>query len=244
MLQKTRGIVLSSVKFSETSIICKVFTEAMGLRSYIVSGVRAHKSIHKPALLQPLSLLEMVAYESNQKKVHRLKEFKLAKVFQELPFDIIKSTVGLFTTEILAKTLEKEEEANPILFKFAYDNICFLEETKENLGNFPIYFLLELSRYLGIYPDNNYSKERKGFDMKEGRFTAEPIPFLESPKEHETLSKEFSLILGQPREVVLKHPLSIEHRRALLNFLLRYYVHHIPSFGDVQSISILQEILS
>jgi len=243
MLQKTRGIVLKSVKYSETSLICKVFTEAMGMRSYMISGVRSTKSVNKPALLQPLSLLDMVAYERTKKKINRLKEFKLSTVFQTIPFDILKSTTGLFVTEILSKTL-KEESANIPLFTLVHDQILFLDETKENIANFPIYFLLELSRHLGIYPDNNYSEERPTFDMDNGRFTSEPLSFLENPAKHGTLSRHLSFILGQSPETALNYKILGEDRRLLLTLLLQYYECHLPNFGDIQSVGILQEVLS
>ncbi len=243
MLQKTKGIVLKSVKYSETSLICKVFTEQLGMRSYMISGVRATKSVHKPALLQPLSLLDMVAYESAKKKINRLKEFKLSTVFQTIPFDILKSTTGLFMTEILSKTL-KEEAANLPLFAIVEKQILFLDETEESIANFPIYFLLELSRYLGFYPQNNYSEEYRHFDMENGRFTGEHLPFLENPQKHGTLSRHLSFILGQPQESILHYKILPEDRRALLTLLLQYYECHLPNFGDIQSVGILQEVLS
>ena len=43
MYSQTKGIVLSSVKYSESSIICKIYTAKLGLQSYIVNGVRKKK---------------------------------------------------------------------------------------------------------------------------------------------------------------------------------------------------------
>ena len=40
MLEKTRGIVLRTTDYGETSLVVKVFTEAYGLQSYIVNSVR------------------------------------------------------------------------------------------------------------------------------------------------------------------------------------------------------------
>ena len=39
MLQKTRGIALSYIRYRETSIIARVYTEEFGLQSYIVNSV-------------------------------------------------------------------------------------------------------------------------------------------------------------------------------------------------------------
>lgn len=40
MISKTKGIVLRSVKYGETSLIVTIFTELFGLQSYLVNGVR------------------------------------------------------------------------------------------------------------------------------------------------------------------------------------------------------------
>ena len=44
MITKTRGIVLNYIKYGDTSIICKIYTEQFGLQSYIINGIRNSKS--------------------------------------------------------------------------------------------------------------------------------------------------------------------------------------------------------
>ena len=43
MLVSTEAIVLSYLKYSETSIIVKCFTQSDGLKSYLIKGVRSAK---------------------------------------------------------------------------------------------------------------------------------------------------------------------------------------------------------
>jgi DNA repair protein RecO (recombination protein O) len=62
MLIKTRGIVLSFLKYRETSIIARIYTERRGVQNYIVNGVRKAKPPGRIALFQPLTMLELVAY--------------------------------------------------------------------------------------------------------------------------------------------------------------------------------------
>ncbi len=38
-LHNTKGIVLRTVKYGETSVIVTIFTELFGIQSYIVNGV-------------------------------------------------------------------------------------------------------------------------------------------------------------------------------------------------------------
>ena len=44
MFHKTKGIVLHTIKYSETSVIAKIYTEKLGLVSYMIKGVRSSKT--------------------------------------------------------------------------------------------------------------------------------------------------------------------------------------------------------
>ncbi|WP_050977380.1 DNA repair protein RecO [Nitritalea halalkaliphila] len=44
MLITTPGIVLSYISYGDSSIIARIFTEKLGLKTYIVNGVRAKKA--------------------------------------------------------------------------------------------------------------------------------------------------------------------------------------------------------
>ena len=81
MLQKTRGIALSFIKYRDTSIIAKIFTEEFGMQSYIVNGVRSKSAKTKIALFQPLTLLELVVYHNKKKEIHRISEIKCFRNF-------------------------------------------------------------------------------------------------------------------------------------------------------------------
>ena len=63
MLYKTRGIVIHTIKYSDTSVIAKIYTEKFGLRSYLIRGVRSKKAKIRAAQLQHLNLLNLVVYE-------------------------------------------------------------------------------------------------------------------------------------------------------------------------------------
>ena len=66
MIQTTKGIVLRSVKYGETSLVVTIFTELFGLQSYLVNGVRtaSKKGSSKSAMFQPSAILELVAYHT------------------------------------------------------------------------------------------------------------------------------------------------------------------------------------
>ena len=110
MLHKTRGIALSYLKFKESSIIARIFTEAFGMQSYIVNNIRSKTAKSKIALYQPLTILEMVVYHNKRKEIHRIGEIKCSYIVQTIPYNIKKTSIALFLTELLNQTLREEGE--------------------------------------------------------------------------------------------------------------------------------------
>jgi DNA repair protein RecO (recombination protein O) len=145
MLIKTRGIVLSYLKYRESSIIARVYTEQRGVQSYLVNSVRRAKPPGRIALFQPLTLLELVAYVPRQGgSLTRLAEFRCAEQFRSLPYDVRKSSVALFLSEVLSKAVREEEENLP-LFRFLHDSILAFDEQDVGIENFALLFLLHLT---------------------------------------------------------------------------------------------------
>src|SRR4030095_16555116 len=132
MLHKTKGIILRSIKYGETSLVVSIFTEQLGLQSYLVNGVRqaSPKGATKAILFQPSAILDLVTYHNEFKNLQRLKEFKWAYLYQHILSDVMKNAVALFMIELLTKCL-KQPEANAELFNFVEDALHHLDESNE-----------------------------------------------------------------------------------------------------------------
>lgn len=238
MLHPVRGVVLKCVRYGDTSVIVKVFTDKFGVQSYLINGVRARKSQHKQALLQPLTLLNLVAYHREHKNLQRIREMSFGHVFTVLPFDIRRSTIAMFITEILNKTL-KEETASPELFEFVDRTIRRLDNPAEPVGDFHVRFLAQLSTLLGFAPANAHSAQRPVFDLEGGHFVAE------EPGHYHTVRAEDSQAFARlfdPGAVTITA--SISQRRRLLDDMLLFFRLHVEGFGQVRSQKILQTVLS
>ena len=172
MLIKTRGIIFKAIKYSETSLILEVYTEEKGIQKYIISGVRSKGARTKVGILQPTSLVEMVAYFRANKNINRFKEIKAAHIYQMIPFDVLRGTMALFMVELAQKTI-KEEEANPTLFYFLFDRFYQLDIADTLPSNFHLQFMAQLAKYLGFAPANEWSTSTPYFDMREGKFQQE-----------------------------------------------------------------------
>jgi DNA repair protein RecO (recombination protein O) len=239
MLIKTNGIVLKTRKFSETSIIADIFTEAKGLRTYIISGVRTQKSKVSAGLLQPMMLVDVVAYHRDDKDMTRLKEIKSLHVFHHIPFEIARSAVGMFIIEVAQKTIHGHEE-HPELFQFLMDTFLFLDETSHSVANLHLHFMLSFTEYLGFLPGGHFSEETPFFDLEEGVFTS--IQPSHANWLSEDLSEKLSRLIHLPREQSHEIQFKRDERKNFLKKLLDYYRLHIEHFPVIHSHEVLQEV--
>jgi len=241
MLLTTKGIVLHSIKYSETSIIARIYTEASGLQSYLIKGIHSPRSKIKAGLFQPLTLLELVAYHKPRTTLHTAKEAQLAYPYLSIPFDIRKSSVALFINELVFKSV-REEETNAELFAYLWKT-CLLLDSADGAGScFPLVFTAELTRYLGILPLTDYSEKRPVFNLKESHFQAfvpERAPYV-IPEFGKSLYDLIESRIEEHQKIHLKPAV----RRSLLDSLLLYYSIHLPGFKPMNSHHVLHSVLS
>ncbi len=244
-LHHTKGIVLRTVKYGETSVIVTIFTELSGLQSYLVNGVRAStkKGSGKANLFQPSAILEMIVYHNELKQLQRIKEFRWAVLYQQILSDVKKNAVALFMVELLTKCL-KQPEANPELFHFVEDTFLHLDTAPDTVAaNFPLFFALHLPVFFGFRISDNFSEVRSFLDLQEGDFVQE------QPRHPHFLDDKQAFITSQLLKVLqpdeLKDiKLNHEFRRNLLFTYEVYYKLHVQDFGNMRTLPVLKEILS
>lgn len=239
MLLKTRGIVFRTHKYGESSLIVEMYTEQRGLRKYIISGVRSTKARTKASLLQVMTLLEIVAYERDDRDLNRLKELQPAFIYESIPFDVRKGAVGLFMVEVARKAIREREE-NHALFNFLFDRFAGLDQNVNSSANYHLAFLLELSAYLGFAPAGEYTAETPIFDLQDGEFVAGPPDHSQYLVDEVALAFYELLHYPAPRSHELK--LEREVRQTLLSELIRYFQLHLEGMGEVNAHLILREV--
>jgi len=240
MLKKTRGIIFKSIKYSETSLILDVYTEKLGLQKYIISGVRSKRAKTQASMLQIMSLVDLVVYYRENKTLNRIKEVRTAHIYTKLPFDVRRSAVGMFITEIARKTM-REPEANQSLFQFLFDSFVHLDQTDHSIANLHLHFLLQLSQFLGFLPSGQYSEQTPYFDLQEGVFSAHQSALLHFMEKDQ--SQYLEQLLSADRTTCHQLSFSREERAKILRLLLDYYRHHIENFPPINSHLILEEVL-
>ena len=233
----TKAIVINSLKYRETSLIVKLYTEAEGLKSYMIKGVlKSKKSKFKVGYFQPLTLLQIEANHITNRTLYTLKEVQVSHAYQNLPFDIIKQSIVLFLSEILTYSI-KEEETNGLLYNYLENSLLWLDNHNK-ITNFHLLFLLNLTKYLGIYPDVSLD-DAVTFNLIQGKFS-------KSFNEKGSLSqKEFSVfkrILGVNFDDVESISFNKLERQIVLQVLIRYFELHLDGFKKPKSLEVLETV--
>jgi DNA repair protein RecO (recombination protein O) len=243
-LHKTKGVVLRPVKYGDTSLIVSVYTELFGLQSYLVQGVRTstRKAPGKANYFQPGALLDLVVYHNEFKQLHRIKEFRWSHLYEHLLSDVVKNSVLLYMVELVQKTV-KQPESNPDLFEFMEAALLELDQaTPAVTANFPLYFALHLTSFFGFQLSAPAGEECSILDLQEGTFTSGYPQHAYYSDGATSLALRELMKVMQPAELT-EVPLNRSQRRHLLEVLETYYALHVPEFGKLKTLGVLQEVM-
>ncbi|MGC4020602.1 MAG: DNA repair protein RecO [Cyclobacteriaceae bacterium] len=221
MLHKTSGIVFRLTNYGETSIIVNIFTSEFGLQSYIVNGVRGKSKKTNIALYQPLTLLDLVVYHRENASIMRIKDVKCIHPYQTINSDFRKSTIALFLSEVINRTVKEQAHAED-LCEFLIQSFTSLDLQQTNIENFHLIFLIKLSQHLGFRPS-------EVAELSGG--------WMADENEEKILSK--LLTANYPDLITMTHV----QRKNILDMLLRFYVLHSENFGEMKSLSVIREII-
>lgn len=240
MLVKTRAILFKTHKYSENSVIARFYTEEFGLESFIINNIRSKKAAINAAHLQPLNLLETDIYQRNNANLQRIKELRCQPTLHNVYTDFAKTSVIIFMQEVLNKVIV-EKEKNPEMFDFLFNNICWLDASEKLPAIYPVYWLLQLSRPLGFFPETDSWTENSMFLPNHGVFTHEKTePVFFSTESAVCIHQLCGASLGNFAAI---NPPAVL-RRQLLEQILFYYRIHIEGFNELKSHKVLAEVLA
>jgi len=238
MNRKTRGIVLHTTRYGESSLIVHSYTEQSGRQSFMVKGVRKSRKNNRSNLFQPLFILDFEVYHKDSREIQLVKEVNRAIPLNTLPYEITKSTQAIFMAEVLYRVV-REEEPNPMMFHFLISTIQYLDALVEASPDFHIVFLFQLCKYLGFYPRINERTEDRYFDLASGRF--KPVltdPDIQLDQSVSALWKSFML---SDYQQIRKMGMNSAQRKKVLDQLIRYYRLHVEGMGAIKSLEVLHE---
>ena len=235
----TKAIVLSAIKYGDTSLIVRCFTLKEGLKTYLIKGALSSKKRKlKPAYFQPLTQLDIVANHNNKGALNSIKEVHVIHPYKYMYSNVFKQTIVLFLSEIVSSCIQEEEENEPLYYYI--ENALNWLDTHDEISNFHLLFLLNFTRFLGFYPDLS-EVDKEGFNLMEGYFVA-----LTSEKE--VISGDdliqFKKLLGINFDTISTVLFNKKERQQVLRIIIRYFELHLGGFKNPKSLGVLETVFS
>ncbi len=240
-MEAIRGIVLRTVRFSDTSLIADVFTSSYGYMSFVVKRSSSRRTSASSAFWQPLSMIGFQADIRSVARLPRPSDVHFYYRYANIPYSPVKTAVMLFLAEFLSAVLREEKQNTP-LFQYVEHSLQWFDEARypAAIANFHLVFLMHLSRFIGIYP--NFESPSDYFDLLSG--TYQPLP----PLHHNYIKGEearlLPLLFRMNYSTAHLFKFSAHQRRRIVEVLNAFYRIHVPSFPELKSLQVLHEVFA
>lgn len=239
MIEKTRAIVLHSIKYGESQLIVDFFTESHGRLSFLTRLPKSGRGKVKRQYFQPLMLLNIEFDYRPQKNLQHLSDAGLSVPLSGIPLSPVKISLSLFLAEFLCYAT-RSEQRNQALFEFLYHSVLWLDGASGAIANFHVVFLIRLSLFLGFAPNVEIEDGGKYFDLKEGCYV-DKVPL----HTHYLSALDSTRLLGLLRlryQTMNLYPMSRSERNHCVEVIVDYYRLHVPGFPEMKSLSILKDL--
>lgn len=238
MFEKTKGIVLNTVEFSDKASIVNIYTEQFGKLSFTLPSSRSKKAALKRNLFQPLTILELEIEVRQGRSIQKIKEARPDITYTSLNYHPVKSAVALFLSEVLIRFIQ-EHEPNKSLYQYMENSMLILDLSEEGIANFHLIFMYQLLSHFGLSP--KIDKEEKGyFVLDKGAIERNKPTYGAFLSEEQT---DLLVLISQYsfREME-KAKLSRRQRNLLTEALLSYLRYHLNSHAVFKSFDVLREL--
>ncbi len=233
MIVTTKGLVIRTVNYSESSVVATIYTSELGIRTYMIKGVRSSKK-KKGNIYQPMQFLDLIVTERGNKNMQYIKDAKPLFHYKQVPYDIRKTAIGLFMLELISITV-KEMEPNEELYEFIQQEYENLDIVSGSFSDYHLQFMLSLSQLLGFFPYDNYTEQNHLFALQDGLFVAltDNYPNCISKEDSQLLHR----LMNEPAATFNK-----PERKQILQTLERYYQFHVAEFRSFKTPDVFEGI--
>jgi DNA repair protein RecO (recombination protein O) len=239
MLNKNKAIVISKIRYRDHDLIAKCFTKQKGQVSYLIRGaLKNNKGKSKAVYFQLLSQLQIEENFKENQTLQYIKEVKIDYIYRSIHTNVFKSSIAMFLAEILSSVL-KEEEQNLQLYNYLETTFKWLDYQDE-FSNFHLLFLLNLTQYLGFYPEIT-NIDAPYFNLSMGSFESTKSNMYSISGENLTLLKR---LLGINFDALNTIKISSKQRQSFLTMLLLYFELHLGSFKKPKSLQVFNQVFN
>lgn len=255
MIVKTEAIVLSKMKFRDTSKILRLYTREFGKMSVLAKGARGARSPFRSAL-EPMNYVAAVIYKKENRELQLLSQCDVLKSFRHLTEDMEKMSVVMSALELVT-IVSHDEERNEPLFLLLRDLLDVVNDETKKPDAALYYFESKLAALLGFRPDLHFCAQcGKKVDEKElagntrfsvtddGVVCAECSELSDAP----AISPVAVRIMQRLQEVdsfdaALNIHLTPAVKEEVANALRRHLQRHIEGFRGLRSEEVFADIL-
>jgi DNA repair protein RecO (recombination protein O) len=239
MYLKTQAVVLRRIPYNDHSYIVSFYSFENGRLDSIQYGIKAGKRNAGLAYFEPLNVVDLVIEKKNGKSLSRIVEAKMNATSGLGWMDPAKNAIAFFLAECLYRIL-RESTVDRELYHFIKRSVDLLNSLNRGVANFHLAFLLQMTKYLGFYPNTEHNSNVVFFDMLNGVFVTE-----RPTHSFYLASEESNLLFKLLRMNYLNmhfFRFSRQERVQILDHLLNYYRIHLPEFGTISSLSVLTDL--
>ena len=237
MEQKSRVIVLRTVKYSDSKLIVDFLSREEGRVSALWKIASSRNAKVKRQFFQPLTILEADLSRSPRQQLAQIKDARMAHPYSTLTFDGIKLSICFFIAEFLLYAT-RDVRIEPLLYDFIENSLIWLDSTDRGTANFHLMFMMRLTRFLGFQPDMDSYNENAFFDLREGCFTPY-APLHKDFLKPEDAQQMMLLMRMTPSNIHLFKLTRVERNR-ITDLCLLFYRLHIPQFGEMKALQVLR----
>ena len=246
MLISTNAIVLKRIPYSDTSLICRLFTKDRGKVTILAKGVWKPKQ-STGALLEPISHIHIQYYHKNSRDIQILKDAGFIQHYSALRNSLNRIILGLAIVEMIDKSTQ-DSNPHPVLYRLIWRVLKKLNSEDQNYWGVFAFFLYHLSLRLGFMPNlSNCNKcnskmLKGGIDTSTGELVCSGC-FAHNENQlnnFSALNKLTSIHLDELNTLLRKNIYIIDSIH-LLNAFLSY---HVEGFKKVKSMEMVRSILN
>lgn len=246
MLCSTNAIVLNNRKFSDTSLICNLYSTDYGKFSIIAKGVRSIKNPYG-AVLQPLNLINLVYYYKEKRNMQLFKEGAIVKKHYNICNDYQKLIYSLTMSDMINFTSYSDSHCH-IIFRLITKSLGVIDNTNVKFLNYYyIFFNIQLLIYLGYYPVlekcyscNNILKSGT-FDYKIGQMVCVKCSNKKASIAIDSIELIYNLSKTHISKINQYFIYSDKNLEIIKDYLRKFILYHIPELKSSKAFILLDK---
>ena len=247
MIISTHAIVLKTIKYGDSSLICRLFTKDHGKIVIMAKGAWRPKNTFG-ALLEPMNHIYVEYYHKDGRDIQIVKNVSLNNSLHIIRSHLSKIILGQIIIESLDKTTPQNNPM-PILYRLTWKVLNKMDESNINFWTTFSFYLYHLAVRLGFMPiiDSCRNCQTK-LQIANIDLTFGELACNNCVGENKLMINNKSLQLLQNITMIhldeIKSEVSLSNEMiSVLNFLKIFNSMHLVGMNKVRSLNLIEKIL-